>query len=101
MAESSAFDFVCAELQRATSLTQLEARGTVRIALKSAGLDARSVTAAQLGVVLEKKMPGELRGRGCTEPERICARISEQLAAAGLVSSGESPETIFSRLGTA
>jgi hypothetical protein len=101
MADSQAFDFVCAELQRATSLTQLEARGTVRLALKSAGLDARSVTAAQLGVLLEKRMAGELRGRGCAEPERICARISEQLAAARLAGAGESPETIFSRLGSA
>lgn len=101
MAESSAFDFVCAELERATSLTQLEARGTVRLALKSAGLDARNVTAAQLGVVLDKKMPGELRGRGCADPERICARIAEQLAAARFTSSGDSPEAIFSRLGTA
>jgi hypothetical protein len=101
MADSQAFDFVCAELQRATSLTQLEARGTVRLALKAAGLDARNVTATQLGVVLEKKMPGELRGRGCAEPERICARISEQLAGARLTSGAESPETIFARLGTA
>jgi hypothetical protein len=101
MADSPAFDFVCTELQRATALTQLEARGTVRLALKSAGLDARSVTAAQLGVVLEKKMPGELRGRGCADPERICARIQEQLAATGFTAATESPETIFSRLGTA
>jgi hypothetical protein len=101
MADSPAFDLVCAELQRATSLSQLEARGTVRLALKSAGLDARNVTAAQLGVVLEKKMPSELRGRGCAEPEQICARISQRLAAARLASSGESPESIFSRLGTA
>jgi hypothetical protein len=101
MADSQAFDFVCAEIQRATSLTQLEARGTVRIALKSAGLDARSVTAAQLGVVLEKRMPGELRGRGCADPEGICARISEQLAAARFAGGAESPETIFARLGSA
>ena len=101
MADSPAFDLVCAELERATSLSGLQARGTVRLALKSAGLDARSVTAPQLQVLLEKRMPGELRGRGCEDPERICSRISELLAAAGFSRASESPESIFSRLGSA
>jgi hypothetical protein len=43
MAESKAFDFVCSELERRTSMTRLEARGTVRIALKDAGLAADTV----------------------------------------------------------
>jgi len=34
MADSAAFGWVCEQLQRATHLSELEARGTVRLALK-------------------------------------------------------------------
>ena len=99
MADTSAFDFVCAEVEKATSLDKLQARGTVRLALKSAGLDAQSVTAAQLRVILDKLMPAELESRGCADAEAVCARISGLLAGASFSGSGDSPEAIFARLG--
>jgi hypothetical protein len=101
MSDTQAFDLVCAELERATSLDKLQARGTVRLALKSAGLEPQSVTAAQLRVVLEKRMPGELRSRGCEDAEAVCARIAGALASASFASAGDSPEAIFARLGRA
>jgi hypothetical protein len=101
MADASAFDLVCAEIEKATSLNNLQARGTVRLALKSAGLDAASVTAAQLRVVLEKLMPAELKSRGCEDAEGVCARISGRLAGTSFSGSGDSPEAIFARLGRA
>ena len=54
------FDFTAERLEHHTSLDRLEARGTLRIALKAAGLKAKSVSAAQLCVVFEKLMPDEL-----------------------------------------
>ena len=101
MSDTQAFDLVCTELERATSRDKLPARGTVRLALKSAGREPPSGTAAQLRVVLEKRMPSELRSRGCEDAEAVCARIAGALASATFASAGDSPEAIFARLGRA
>jgi hypothetical protein len=37
------FDFVAEQLEHHTSLDRLEARGTLRLALKEAGLDPQSI----------------------------------------------------------
>ena len=99
MADSQAFDWVCDALEQATSLDKLQARGTVRLALKSAGLEPQSVSAAQLRVILEKRMPAELKGRGCEDPDGVCARIAARLASTSFSATGDSPEAIFARLG--
>jgi len=97
----SIFEFVAEKLEAATDLEKLEARGTVRLALKAAGLDARSVTKEQMIVMVEKVLPGELAARGVDGAEVICV----QLAAAtkemdtGDGSGAESPEDVFRRLG--
>jgi hypothetical protein len=39
MADSASFDLVCEVLERDTSLERLEARGTVRLALKQTTLE--------------------------------------------------------------
>jgi hypothetical protein len=101
MADAAAFDFVCEELERATSLSLLEARGTVRLALKAAGVEARSVSPAQLRVVLDKLIPGELRKRGCEEADSVCRDIGVRLASRSFdaPAGGDSPEAVFARLG--
>lgn len=105
MADAPAFDWLCARLEEDTSLDRLEARGTVRLALKSAGLEARSVTPDQLGVVIEKVLAGELTARGVDDAGSLCARLGSDLAgqAGSLAPSaaGESPDAVFSRLGGA
>ena len=45
MASTPSFEWVSQELERITSLERLEARGTLRLVLKKAGLDASGVTA--------------------------------------------------------
>ncbi len=45
---STIFDFVADEIERQTELEKLEARGTVRLALKSAGFDAGGITTLDL-----------------------------------------------------
>ena len=52
MADSPCFEHVCAALESETSLDRLETRGTVRLALKGAGLDAAHATPDQMGVVI-------------------------------------------------
>ena len=99
MADSAAFDFACAELERSTSLDRLEARGTVRIALKQAGLEARSVMPDQMQVVVEKVLPAELSTRGIENPEAICSALAAGLAGVDGGSAGETPDAVFARLG--
>jgi hypothetical protein len=98
------FDFVCEALERNTTLDKLEARGTVRLALRQAGLEAASVDATQMAVLLKRVMPGELRARGVEEPDRVCDGLIGELKHFRLGGGGEaapaadSPETIFRRL---
>jgi hypothetical protein len=74
------FDFAAERLEHHTSLDRLEARGTLRIALKAAGLTANSVTAGQLAVVFEKLMPEELEKRGVSDAAAACRAVIEDLA---------------------
>jgi hypothetical protein len=100
MADSAAFDFVCAELERETSLDRLEARGTVRLALKEAGLEARSVNPDQIGVVVDKLLPSELEARGIEGAAALCARIKTGLANVAAGDQVETPDAVFQRLGS-
>jgi hypothetical protein len=96
---SPVFEFVAAEIERRSALATLEARGTVRLALKRAGLDASSVTSAQMAVVLERVLPEEMRSRGVTGSDELCRAAAAALRASypdG--AAAESPEAIFRRL---
>lgn len=95
------FDFVADELEKRTDLEKLEARGTIRLALKSAGFNPREVTTEQMAVVLEQVMADELRPRGVDNPDGLCgdlARAVKQFTPAGGEPTGASPEDVFRRL---
>ena len=74
------FDFAAERLEHHAGFNRLEARGTLRIALKVAGLDVGSVTAGQLCVVFEKVMPVELEKRGVKNAAEVCGAVIEALA---------------------
>jgi hypothetical protein len=100
--DAALFDFAAEKLEQQTGFSRLEARGTLRIALKDAGLDARSVTAAQLCVVLEKVMPVELGKRGVKDAADVCNAVIEEMANAPVSAQGDfstDPDGIFRRLG--
>ncbi len=99
MSESRAFDHICGALESRTTLSRLEARGTVRLALKEAGLDASSATAHQMSVVVERIMPGELRSRGIGDADSICRDLVRALASLPSDRTAETPESVFGRLG--
>ena len=97
----SIFDFVAEKLEGCTALEKLEARGTVRIALKEAGLEATSVTGEQLAVVLARVLPGELTSRGIDAAESLCQRIAAGLDRIPAAPEQEdTPEAVFARLGS-
>ena len=99
MATSPAFDWLCEHLERATDLDRLEARGTVRLALKSAGLTAAGVTPEQMCVVIEKVLPGELVSRGIEDADQKCTQLASGVSRLDADGFGDSPDEVFRRLG--
>jgi len=102
--ETSLFDFAAEKLERHTGLSQLEARGTLRIALKAAGLDPKSLSRQELRVVFERLMPGELEQRGVKAGQDACAAVLRDLEAAPIAaddSAARSPDDVFRRLAKA
>jgi hypothetical protein len=96
------FDFAAERLEQHTSFNRLEARGTLRIALKSAGLDHKGLTVDQLGVVFEKLMPGELEQRGVSDAAPACRAVIDDLANSPTPTDAAVPDDvdgIFRRLG--
>lgn len=57
MKTNSLFDLIASKLEEATSFNRLEARGTLRIVLKEAGLDIKSLKSDQMKVAVEKFSP--------------------------------------------
>ncbi len=104
MADASVFDFTADRIEQSTALDKLAARGTVRLALKAAGLDPGAVDSRQMLVVLKSVLPGELHRRGVGDAAEVCQRIGEALAKAGLsadASDGaDRAAAIFARLGS-
>lgn len=96
---SQAVEFVADELERATGLGRAAARAAVRNVLAQALFDARSVTASQLRMVVERVLPGELRRGGVKEAAAVCERLAAQLASGRFgASDPESPDEVFGRL---
>jgi len=96
------FDFAAERLEQQTSLDRLAARGTLRIALKAAGLSPNGLRVRPLGVVLERVLPAELEKRGVEDARMVCAKLATALAGAsirGEASDSADTDEIFRRLG--
>ena len=96
------FDHAAEKLESQTNLDRLEARGTLRLALKQAGLDAKGLTVQQLDAVFEKVMPNELKARGIDAADTTCSTIMAEIrrtAPSTDAASQGSADEIFQRLG--
>ena len=101
MSASPVFDWTCTQLESATPLNSLEARGTIRIALKSAGLDAAVVSAEEMKILLNRVLPDELEARAVEDATGLGAKLVDRLGEQSFESaSHESAEAIFARLGS-
>ncbi len=69
------FDFVAEQLEQFTALDRLESRGTLRLALKRAGVGSGSVDRKQFRVILDGVVPSELESRGVEDPRAVCAAL--------------------------
>jgi hypothetical protein len=74
------FDAAAGFIEARSGLDRLESRGTLRITLKNAGLDPNKVTPAELRVVFEKRMPGELEKLGVADAETIAQAVWSEIA---------------------
>lgn len=99
MSPPSLFDALAAELEARTSFNSLEARGTLRLALRKAGLEPGKLTREHTTALVEKILPEELRARGVDEVEGVCHALLERIAGLPDESAeGHRPETLFERL---
>ena len=98
MADSPAFELVCREIEENSSLDRLEARGTVRLALKDAGLAAATVSPQHMEIVVERLLPAALEARGIDRADALCARLRSCLRNAADASRAATPDAIFERL---
>ena len=96
------FDIAAERLEESTDMDRLAARGTLRLAVKEAGLDVQNLSLPQLRVVFEKLMPRELEARGVSNAAATCIAVMNDVASAAstadLAAAG-SPDEIFKRLG--
>jgi hypothetical protein len=101
--ESRVFERVAEELERLSKLSRLEARGTLRIALREAGFLPKNVSPRSMIVVLGKTLPLQLGKRGVREGALICQKLEILVRETmGMESyDGDTPERVFARIGRA
>lgn len=97
---SPAFAWTCSEIERATSLSDLVARGTVRLALKQAGLEAQSVSGEEMAIVLREILPRELAARAVANAPKLCSEIAARIHGRNFA-GGDAVVDVFQRLGGA
>lgn len=78
------FTWASKALERATTMTPPQCRGTVRLALKQVGLEPKTLTVAGLVIVFEQIMPRELEVRGVKTYKAVCLQLLSELAEAEL-----------------
>lgn len=101
--ESPVFERVADELEVTSRMSRLEARGTLRLALKDAGLVPKTVNAKAMLVVLERILPALLNRRGIQGASEVCRALCQVVRSLTSESTydGETPEKVFARIGHA
>jgi len=98
VAGSAPFEAVCGELSGASGMDRWTARGTLQLALMDAGLEAATVSASQLAIVVERLLPRQLQSHGGVDVGAVCARLRDVLAMLPGAGADESAEEVFARL---
>ncbi len=103
MSETSpAFEFVCERLETIAKISRIEARGTVRLALREVGKNPAYVSPQDMMTIVTRVLPRMLQTRGVKDPAQLCQEISTQLSQAKLASGATylDPAEVFARLGS-
>ena len=96
MSDSPAFERMCAQLEEVTPLNRLEARGTIRLLLREAGLGAKTLSPREAVASVEKLLPEMLEARGIDEVASVCAAMKRVI---GTVPSGDERDDLASVFG--
>lgn len=96
MPGSPSFEAAAEVLERETYFDRLAARGTIRLALRHAGLDPRAVTPEELGRIVTSRLPDELQCRGVEDAAAVCASIAARLARLEQSSPSGEVKSLFS-----
>ena len=99
--DTDAFTIVSDRLCQFSTLGRLEARGTIRLAFKEAGVDVGCFGLEDVEAVFAKIMPGELAARGCADARAICDSIMKSLEGDVPKTATRSRDEIMRRLGSA
>jgi hypothetical protein len=98
--DSDSFTIVADRLQELSDLDRLEARGTIRLAFKRAGVDVASFGLDDLEAVFTTIMPEELEARGCDDARAVCDALIKSLAGDIPEKATRSRDEIMRRLGS-
>ena len=72
---SDVFDKTCELLEKYTSFTRLQSRGTIRLLLKEANLVPETVEKDEMLEALKSKLLAELEKRGISEGAEVTAQL--------------------------
>jgi len=98
--ESPVFERIADELEVLSRMSRIEARGTLRLALRDAGLVPKTVNAKAMLVVLERILPPLLLRRGVPGSSEMCRTLSNVVRSLTSQSSldVDTPEKVFARI---
>jgi hypothetical protein len=99
MASSAACDAVQQVLESAAGMDHWAARGAIQLALMDGGLEAKSVTAAEMTAVVAELLPRQLETQKLSDVAAVCAKIRAALGQVGEGAGRDTPDRIFQRLG--
>ena len=99
---SPAFEFVCERLETVAKMSRIEARGTVRLALREIGKNPAYVSPQDMSMIVAKVLPRMLQSRGVKDAAQACMDIGNQLAQTKMASGATylDPADVFARLGS-
>ncbi len=72
---SDVFEKTCGFLEKYTSFTRLQSRGTIRLLLKEANVDPQAIEKNEMIGALKSKLPSELQKRGISEGAEIAEKL--------------------------
>jgi hypothetical protein len=98
MSDSPAFERMCEQLENRTPLNRLEARGTIRLVLREAGLGAKTVNARQAVALVEKLLPEMLEARGIDQTDSVCTAMKRALATVPSGDERDDLASVFQRI---
>lgn len=97
--DSDSFTLVADRLCELTDLDRIEARGTIRLAFKEAGVDVGSFGFDELRAVFTAIMPRALEARGCSSAESVCEEVLVSVDGTLAETPERSRDAIMRRLG--